>query len=309
MDYTCSERNCSENNLNNDISYSLYSVNQLKEEEHVEDSYNINENYNNNNNNKNNIFPICFDKANKELFNKKEFINQLNYIKSNDNDFEKNRYMITNLENKQKEEKEKMKLGKKDKNDKEKKKHTKFCDDNIRKKCKNLVLKYMLEFINKKIYNLYDGDIGQGIFIKKLLIINQSQKSNEKINFNINFLNMKIGQIFSVDITSRINYFPSSHNKELIDNLRNEKNQKIKNYFSKLFDLDFIQCLKHFRDEEHIELLEGLKCLNDIKDEIISKCDGNGLDYYLTLKYYIDNYEKILQRKFSKKANQKKLKI
>ena len=123
MDYTCSERNCSENTLNNDISYSLYSVNQLKEAEHVEDSYNINENYNNNNNNnKNNIFSICFDKANKELFNKKEFINQLNYIKSNDNDFEKNRYMITNLENKQKEEKEKMKLGKKDKNDKEKKK-------------------------------------------------------------------------------------------------------------------------------------------------------------------------------------------
>ena len=32
----------------------------------------------------------------------------------------------------------------------DKKTHDKFSDDNMRKKCKNIVLKYILEFINRK---------------------------------------------------------------------------------------------------------------------------------------------------------------
>ena len=33
--------------------------------------------------------------------------------------------------------------------------HDKYADDNIRKKCKNLVMKYLFEFINKKIDNIF----------------------------------------------------------------------------------------------------------------------------------------------------------
>ena len=42
-------------------------------------------------------------------------------------------------------------------------KHTKYADDNLRRKIKNLVLKYALEFLNEKIRALYKGNIGKGI--------------------------------------------------------------------------------------------------------------------------------------------------
>ena len=38
--------------------------------------------------------------------------------------------------------------------------HDKFTDDNMKKKCKNIVLKCILEFINNKIKKLYNNDIG-----------------------------------------------------------------------------------------------------------------------------------------------------
>ena len=179
--------------------------------------------------------------------------------------------------------------------------HNKYSDDNIRKKCKHLVLKSMLKFINDKIYNLYNGNIGNGLLIKKLFILNQSQKCNDDISFNKLFLTKKLGQIFSDDITSRINCYPPFHNKKLIINLMNDKNVKIKNYFTKLFNLNFTQCLKHFTGQEEIEILKGLKTFHDFKDEIISKCDEDGLDYYDTLKYYLNNYEVIINGKKSRK--------
>ena len=42
--------------------------------------------------------------------------------------------------------------------------HNKFSDDNIRKKCKNIVLKYALESINEKIKEKYNNNIGHGNF-------------------------------------------------------------------------------------------------------------------------------------------------
>ena len=52
--------------------------------------------------------------------------------------------------------------------------HNKFSDDNIRKKCKNIVLKYALESINKIIYFIW---------------INE--KIKEKYNKNIGHDNLK----------------------------------------------------------------------------------------------------------------------
>ena len=57
------------------------------------------------------------------------------------------------------------------------KEHNKFTDDNMRRKCKHLVLKSTQEFINEKIRIIYGEDkLGKGIFKKELQTINQSQK-------------------------------------------------------------------------------------------------------------------------------------
>ena len=84
----------------------------------------------------------------------------------------------------------KKKRGRKSKNPKIEKKeeHDKFSDDNIIKKCKHLVLKYALEFLNNQIKIIYNGNIGKGPFKKELQIINNSQKTNAHVEFNKNFL-------------------------------------------------------------------------------------------------------------------------
>ena len=55
-------------------------------------------------------------------------------------------------------------------NNEEIKPHDKFSDDNLRKKCKNIVLKYALQFINRKIKEKYKNSIGHGKFRKELKI-------------------------------------------------------------------------------------------------------------------------------------------
>ena len=156
-----------------------------------------------------------------------------------------------------------------------------------------------------QIYNIYNGDIGNGIFKKELQTINQSQKSDATINFNINFLTKKLSEIFSDTISGRFTNFPPNHNKTLINQLLNEKDEEKKNFFRTLFNLTFIDCLKHFRGEEHINILDGLIYFKDMRDEILNKYEEDGNDYYETLKYYLDNYEQIIYKKKARKSRKK----
>ena len=125
------------------------------------------------------------------------------------------------------------------KENKNKYEHNKYSDDNIRRKCKHLVLKHLLEFLNYKIRNIYNGNIGNGIFKKELQILNQSQKSDATINFNRIFLTKTIGEIFSENISGRFTNYPIYHNKVLINKLMNENDEQKRIYFNNLFNLNF----------------------------------------------------------------------
>ena len=63
--------------------------------------------------------------------------------------------------------KQKKKCGRKKLSNKEIKEHNKFSDDNLRRKCKHLVLKNTLTFINEKIFIMNGGKIGDGILKKR----------------------------------------------------------------------------------------------------------------------------------------------
>ena len=194
--------------------------------------------------------------------------------------------------------KEKKKCGRIAMRDSDKKtEHNKYSDDNLRRKCKHLVLKYILKFINYQILIIYNGNIGNGIFKKQLQTLNQSQKSDATINFNKMFLNKTLAEIFSENISGRFTNFPPNHNKLLIEKLMNENDEEKKIYFNNIFNLTFIQCLKHFTGEIKIDLLDGLKCFEDIKNDIMDNYEDDGLDYYNTLKYYLNNFEVIINNK------------
>ena len=206
--------------------------------------------------------------------------------------------------------KEKKKRGRKrtrddinnEENIEDKKFHDKFTDDNLRKKCKNVVLKYALEFINKKIKEKYGFNIGHGKFKKELKMLNQDNKVKSTVDYDKIFLNRKLKDIFSEDISSRFNNFPKNFNKTLIETLLNDSNEERKQYFITLFNLTFLDCLKYFRGNgDKLELI-GLKTISEIKEELISK---TGKEYFNTFAHFLQNFEEIINKK---KARNRKMK-
>lgn len=192
-------------------------------------------------------------------------------------------------------------LGRKRKNDSTKGRHNKYSSDNIVRKCKHLVLNSLMEFINKKIKNMYNDKIGNNIFKKQLLTLNKEQKSDAKIQSNKQFLNKPIGDIFSVNISKRYTNYIPQHNKILIEGLKKEENENKKEYFNKLFNLTFLECLNHFMEIKKNELLEGMKCFHQIEKKLKDENDYIGI-----LDFYLENYEKITMRKKSRKPRENK---
>ena len=173
--------------------------------------------------------------------------------------------------------------------------HNKYSDDNLRRKCKHLVLQNLMKFINDKIKEIY-GHIGYGMKIKKLLIINQEQISNATIKFNKNFLSKKLSEIFSVNISTRYTNFDKEHNKILISELINDKDEIKRNYFKMLFNLTFVDCLRHFNGSKNILILNDMTLFSQLDIE-----DEKDEDYSKLLSFYINNYEKIMERKREQK--------
>ena len=146
-------------------------------------------------------------------------------------------------------------------NSKTKKKNIR--DNYMRKDCKHILLNHIFNFINEKICEKYDNNIGQAICIKQLQTLNQEQKSKTNIDFNKEFINKKLYQIFSENISSKLTNFIKTHNKDIIQDLLNEQDIEIKTYFNKLLNLTFFQCLEHFRGNKVYEELKGMPVLID----------------------------------------------
>jgi len=179
--------------------------------------------------------------------------------------------------------------------------HNKFSDDNLRKKCKNIVLKSILEFINGKIREQYNNKIGHGKFKKELKILDQEKKVKSTVSFEKSFLNKTLKEIFSGDISARFYNFPRNYNKLMIESLIKDIDEERRKYFIKLFDITFIDCLKYFReDKEALKIVElnGLKKISSIKEELITE---HGNDYFGAFINYLQNFEVIINNKRGRK--------
>ena len=179
--------------------------------------------------------------------------------------------------------------------------HNRYSDDNLRRMCKHLVLKYIQDFINNKIKEKYNNNIGRGIFILKLLTLNQKQKSNSSVQFNKEFLNKTLGDILSDNISTKYTNYSQNHNKQVINHLKNEKNEEISDYFNKLFNLTFLDCLKYFRgSDNNISELQGLTKFDVVKNKY-----KEDKDYFKTLNYYMMNFELIINNKKARKRKKR----
>ena len=177
--------------------------------------------------------------------------------------------------------------------------HTKYIFNNIIRKINYLLIDYLRIFINGKIKEIYNNDIGHGLYFKQLLRLNKCLVSHSNIAFNRILLKKTLLDIFSENITSRIKNYPPYKNKKLILELLNEKDDKKRNYFENLFNLTFSDCLEHFTTKRVIEELQGLKTFLDIKnDENELKSRGfEDKDYLYIFEDRLNNYEKYLNNK------------
>ena len=172
----------------------------------------------------------------------------------------------------------------------------KFSNDNLQRKCKYLVLNSLIKFINKKLYRIYNGNIGNNFSRKEILTLNKFQINNSNIIYNRFFIKKKISDILSDNISHRYTNYLPQHNKLLIEGLRGDKDENKSLYFNKLFNLTFEDCCAHFIGKKSIEELEGMKCFESIKDKL-----GKDEKYANTIKFYLENYEKILKNKNPRK--------
>ena len=190
-------------------------------------------------------------------------------------------------------------LNKKRKNNSNEK-HTKFSEDNIERKCINIILNICLEFINKRIKIIYNGNIGKGMNCKKLFKIN-IHSNFYTLDFKKSLLHKTLGEIFSDQISMKYTNYLPNYNILMIKSLLNEKEPDKKKYLEKLFGITFIQCVKKFVGIYNSEELEGFITFNEYKDKL-----NGGSKYLKVLKDYLINFEENINKKKSKtkkKAN------
>ena len=193
---------------------------------------------------------------------------------------------------------DKIKAGRKKKNSFETGNHNKYTSDNIIRKCKTVIVNVLFNFINKKIKDIYKKSLENSLIPRKLMKMNQSQIINSRVKYNQSFLYKTLKEIFSENLSLRCSKFKIDHNKNLINELLNEKDKIKKIFFNDLFSLTFLDCINHFRGSKNIYCLEGLPNYNEICESL-----NGDEDYKESFKCYIDNFENIIKNKKARKSN------
>ena len=168
------------------------------------------------------------------------------------------------------------KCGRKNKDSNETGDHNKFSNDNIVKKIKTNFFSTILIFINSVIQ---DKD-------KKLLNISGEFSKYSKADFNKELLHKSLKEIFSTNISGKYRNYGNDYNKKMIEKLLNDEDIKKRNFYETLFNLTFLDCIKHIRGDKKILVLNELGTLGDIVESL------NGEDNYKEFfRNFIMNYE------------------
>lgn len=153
--------------------------------------------------------------------------------------------------------------GKKPKNSKRERyitnSHTKYSDDNIIQKIKCCLLENCRVTLNKLLQE-YEEFFGQEHFLK----IKKGIVNNLKKNDNMIFLEKKIWEIFSENISEKYKIHDIKSNKELIKKILDDKNEKFWK-IKEVLNLSFREILLIFLKKEN----ECIK--NKVKDETLNK--------------------------------------
>ena len=222
------------------------------------------------------------------------FINQLNKEDKNEQK-EKLKNGIDSIDNKIE---NKEMLNKKRKANNKNEHQSRIASDNIIKKIRIMILNAIIKFINEKLKIFFNNDLGKGICIKQLLPINRTILSHSSVEYDKEFLNKKLKEILS-PISNKYTNALNTKNKDLIQDLINLEDKG--KYFQELFDLSFLDCLKHISGTKYSDLLNDLPNIDNILIQDKKNINEKEINNY---KYIIYNYELIIEHK--KARNKKK---
>ena len=178
-------------------------------------------------------------------------------------------------------------------------KHNKYSQDNIIKKIKSIILKYLIKFINDLLKSRLSNDriLGYIQMIKKVkdpekedliknlnydLIVNSTEKEN-----NLKFLKMALKDFLSTDISNKLKTYSKDSNKKVIDKIIKEENDTILNFILNDLTLnDWIDIFLYKRELKDLAKNLTNSQINEISNLFIR------VDNYILDNYYIfdNNY-------------------
>ena len=167
-------------------------------------------------------------------------------------------------------------------------KHNKYCIDNIIRKVKAKLIDSSFNYINKKFKN------------KKLCLLKIIGAQSKEINRNKNllWLNKTLKDIFYEDISKKANNPNKNYNRELIDKIYKENNEK------EVIELLNITILEYLEFYTSINNITDMKQLNDDINEL--KSIGESENYTNEYKRVSENFYTIIKN-FKSRERKKKL--
>ena len=154
-----------------------------------------------------------------------------------------------------------------------------------------------------KIKALFNGNIGKNILKKEFLTLNKKPKFDSSIEYNKLFLKKTLKEILSENISTRYTSYSQDFNKKLVEKLINEKDKEKREYFNKLFNFTFLDCLKHFNKTKIIKEFEGMDSIDDVLEEF-----NNDKEYKEILYENLINFDTIINNKKSRTSKKTKIK-
>lgn len=180
-----------------------------------------------------------------------------------------------------------------DKNNGKSGKHNKYEPDNIIKKCKRILISYMIVHINMYIdKKKYDS----------LLDLKYSYINNLKKDSDLNLLNMQLKDIVSKDISSKYTLKDKKWNEIIINKIINsEKNdEKLINLLNMTFN-DWIDIFTYKIESEYNK---NINLLQQALDKINKKNDLNK-EYLSKLIFLLYNYKRWFESKKGRNTDEK----
>ena len=194
-------------------------------------------------------------------------------------------------------------LGKKREKSKEIQKENEAINfDKIFKKLRIIIIEEHIIFFNDVIKIIYNNDIGRSILTKQFLSIDKTVLSHSSVEDDKQFMNKTWEEILSGNISLKYTNYPLEKNRTLIQELVKDK-EKCGDYFKELFQLTFLDSLKHITGEKPIDLLNGFMEMDDLLNLKEFDIDENEIPQY---KEILINYENLINNKKSRKKRKEK---